>query len=189
MEVQGAGREIHLLLTTAAQVKCQMCGAASQWLVLSPRSQQVSCSPCFWVGFLLQSKDTLRKWNWDTQIASGFECICLSVCVTPVIDWWHVHSPPWLFTSSQWKTLFRKLIDWGFCGSRGSREKAGKLCVWCHWRNCKWPSCFVGNADAGFSFVSSMKKRYLLFCYIDFDPSISPGCCTFYVSTPLVTTF
>lgn len=54
------GREIHLLLTTAAQVKCQTNGVASQWLVLSPQSQQVSCSPSCLSGFL-QSKGTQGK--------------------------------------------------------------------------------------------------------------------------------
>lgn len=169
-----------------------MCGAASQWLVLSPRSQRVSCSPCFWVGFLLQSKDTLGKWNWDTQIACGFECVCLSVCVTPVIDGWHVHGASWLFTSSQWKTPFRKLIERGFVDPEGAAKKLTNCMfdvtdVTVSGRAALWVMQAQGFREE--EDCVKYKKRNLLFCYIDFDPSILPGCSTFNVSAPLVTTF
>ena len=130
VEVQRAGGEIHLLLTTEAQVKCQH-GAAALWLVLSPRSRQVSCSRCVCVGFLPQTTDRQNNWNGDTQIACGCERVCVSVFVTSVMDRWHLSGPAWVFAYfSWWNRWFRKWIDGSWvCGSRGSRQISDKLPV------------------------------------------------------------
>lgn len=144
----GGRGELHLLLTGAARVKCQMCGAASQRLALSPRSRRVSCSTRRCVGCFFPSPTVQRHAGREKvrQIACGFECACLSVCVTAVMDWWHVRRPHW--THRQIGRL------WNWRGE--TRERETSFVVWFVW--CK-PSGRIAIMSCR---LCSLEKK--LFC-------------------------